>query len=141
MADWPSLEISITRFKDIGPFNNGHLDFTNENGQYSPVTIITGENGTGKTIILDAIRTLLGDDILSQFHSTLLELPNNQIRENGRELNDAEISILRRFASPDYPFSLMFKLLLRKLGFESRFYRINLYLSTLNSLFQTILAR
>lgn len=117
MADWPSLEIAITRFKDIGPFNNGHLDFTNENGQYSPVTIITGENGTGKTIILDAIRTLLGDDILSQFHSTLLELPNNQIRENGRELTDAEISILRRFASPDYPFSLMFKLLLRKLGF------------------------
>ncbi len=29
--------------KDIGPFNEGHLDFTNEDGHYSPVTIITGE--------------------------------------------------------------------------------------------------
>lgn len=49
--------------KDIGPFNEGHLNFTNEDGDYSPVTIITGENGTGKTIILDAIRTLLMGNI------------------------------------------------------------------------------
>lgn len=49
--------------KDIGPFNEGHLDFTNEDGQYNPVTIITGENGTGKTIILDAIRSLLMGNI------------------------------------------------------------------------------
>jgi len=57
------LELSL---KDIGPINNGHLDFTNENEQYCPVTIITGENGTGKTIILDAIRTLLGGDIINR---------------------------------------------------------------------------
>ena len=49
--------------KDIGPFNEGHLNFTNEDGDYSPVTIITGENGTGKTIFLDAIRTLLMGNI------------------------------------------------------------------------------
>lgn len=49
--------------KDIGPFNEGHLFFTDENGQYNPVTIITGENGTGKTIILDAIRTILMGNI------------------------------------------------------------------------------
>ncbi|MFZ1581672.1 MAG: AAA family ATPase, partial [Saprospiraceae bacterium] len=49
--------------KDIGPFNEGHLNFTNEDGQYNPVTIITGENGTGKTIILDAIRSLLMGNI------------------------------------------------------------------------------
>jgi len=52
--------------KNIGPFNEGHLDFTNEDGQYNPVTIITGENGTGKTIILDAIRTLLIGNIKSR---------------------------------------------------------------------------
>ncbi len=57
------LELSL---KDIGPINNGYLDFTNENEQYCPVTIITGENGTGKTIILDAIRTLLGGDIINR---------------------------------------------------------------------------
>ena len=52
--------------KDIGPFNEGHLDFTNEDGQHNPVTIITGENGTGKSIILDAIRTLLMGNIKSR---------------------------------------------------------------------------
>lgn len=52
--------------KNIGPFNEGHLDFTNEDGQYNPVTIITGENGTGKTIILDAIRSLLMGNIKSR---------------------------------------------------------------------------
>ncbi len=50
----------IVLFND---FNEGHLNFTNEDGDYSPVTIITGENGTGKTIILDAIRTLLMGNI------------------------------------------------------------------------------
>jgi len=45
-----------------------------------------------------------------------MELKDNQITENGRDLTQAEIAILRRFSSSDYPFSLMFRLLLRKLG-------------------------
>jgi hypothetical protein len=44
--------------KNIGPFIEGHINFISEedNIQKPPVTIITGENGTGKTIVLDAIR-------------------------------------------------------------------------------------
>lgn len=45
---------------NVGPFKELHLTFpseTDENGKY-PVTIITGENGTGKSIILDSLRLL-----------------------------------------------------------------------------------
>jgi predicted ATP-binding protein involved in virulence len=47
--------------KNIGPFIEGNINFISEedNLQKPPVTIITGENGTGKTIVLDAIRGLL----------------------------------------------------------------------------------
>lgn len=47
--------------KNIGPFIEGKINFIlkEDNTQNPPVTIITGENGTGKTIIIDAIRGLL----------------------------------------------------------------------------------
>lgn len=38
--------------KNIGPFLEGEIEF-------DQVTILTGENGTGKTVILDAIRKML----------------------------------------------------------------------------------
>ena len=44
--------------KNIGPFSNATLSFEKEGGVY-PVVILTGENGTGKSIIIDAIRTTL----------------------------------------------------------------------------------
>ena len=46
--------------KNIGPFKEGHIDFIDDvnKDEAAPVTIITGENGAGKTIILDAIRAL-----------------------------------------------------------------------------------
>ncbi len=55
------MRIQYLDIKNIGPFREGHIDFITENDSLEkpPVTIITGENGTGKTIILDAIRGLL----------------------------------------------------------------------------------
>lgn len=53
---------------------------------------------------------------LIEFYGTFLKLKDNQITENGRDLTEDEIVILRRFAQPDYPFSLMFRLLLKKLN-------------------------
>lgn len=52
------MRIQSLDIKNIGPFREGHLEFISENdsSEPPPVTIITGENGTGKTIILDAIR-------------------------------------------------------------------------------------
>jgi len=47
--------------KNIGPFRDVCMEFSTErdNKGKLPVTIITGENGTGKTIILDSIRAIL----------------------------------------------------------------------------------
>lgn len=50
------LDLSL---KNIGPFQEASLSFGEEYEGKMPVTIITGENGTGKTIVLDAIRGLL----------------------------------------------------------------------------------
>lgn len=46
--------------QNVGPFDDARLEFlTGEPGEV-PVAIITGENGAGKTIVLDAIRGLFG---------------------------------------------------------------------------------
>ena len=49
--------------QNIGPFDDAHLEFWNPASkpvEPAPVAVITGENGTGKTILLDAIRGLFG---------------------------------------------------------------------------------
>lgn len=52
------MYIESLSLKNIGPFTEAELQFPTEKGAdgHIPVTIITGENGSGKTIILDAIR-------------------------------------------------------------------------------------
>lgn len=59
------------QLKNIGPFKEASLTFIGENDDQKrpPIMIITGENGTGKTIILDAIRALL----LGPYNSTGLD--------------------------------------------------------------------
>jgi ABC-type phosphonate transport system ATPase subunit len=51
------LDLSL---QNIGPFDEARLEFLSDPEDPVPVTIITGENGTGKTILLDAIRGLFG---------------------------------------------------------------------------------
>lgn len=50
--------------KNIGPFDEAHLDFRavpgSEATEVVPVTFVTGENGTGKSIVIDAIRAAFG---------------------------------------------------------------------------------
>nr|WP_315156572.1 AAA family ATPase [uncultured Flavobacterium sp.] len=53
------MKIKNLSLKNIGPFLEANLDFIIDDNQKTPVIIITGENGTGKTIVLDAIRGLL----------------------------------------------------------------------------------
>ena len=77
------MRIQSLDIKNVGPFREGHLEFIPENDDpvNPPVTIITGENGTGKTIILDAIRGVF------MGHYTALE--RNIVRQGG----DFEISL------------------------------------------------
>jgi hypothetical protein len=51
------LELSLT---NIGPFDEAHLEFLSDPEDPVPVSLITGENGTGKSILLDAIRGMFG---------------------------------------------------------------------------------
>ena len=56
------MRINKLYIKNIGPFKEAELEFANdfntENGA-QPVTIITGVNGAGKSIVIDAIRAAL----------------------------------------------------------------------------------
>lgn len=54
------MYIKSLHIKNIGPFREAYVNFpTVSHDQKMPVTIITGENGTGKSIIIDAIRASL----------------------------------------------------------------------------------
>ena len=55
-----SMNIKDLTLKNVGPFKEMRLDFPctpNASGKL-PVTLITGENGTGKSVILDSLRML-----------------------------------------------------------------------------------
>lgn len=58
------MKLLDLHLKNIGPFLDDTIEFATFDNSKRQVTIITGENGTGKTIILDAIRGLL----LGQFN-------------------------------------------------------------------------
>lgn len=52
------LELAV---KNIGPFDEARVEFLREDEGLKPtVTFLTGQNGTGKTILLDAIRGFFG---------------------------------------------------------------------------------
>lgn len=54
------MNIKDLTLKNVGPFKEMHLDFPftpNASGKL-PVTLITGENGTGKSIIIDYLLML-----------------------------------------------------------------------------------
>ena len=76
------MKIKNLKLKNVGPFREAELDFPQErdaNGKL-PVTIITGENGTGKSVIIDAIRLLLnynsriGRDIVPDHNDFRMEM-------------------------------------------------------------------
>src|SRR4051812_48321468 len=57
------LELDV---RNIGPFREAHLEFLSEPEELPPVALITGENGTGKSIILDAIRARHGEQLCAR---------------------------------------------------------------------------
>lgn len=51
--------LSYLKLKNIGPFKEQTISFVKDDGAEYPVVIFTGENGTGKSIVIDAVRTAL----------------------------------------------------------------------------------
>tara|TARA_R100000306_G_scaffold22765_1_gene26138 strand:- start:1057 stop:2277 length:1221 start_codon:yes stop_codon:yes gene_type:complete len=52
------MRIRNLNLTNIGPFKKAELEFISDNTDELPIICITGENGTGKSIIIDAIRAL-----------------------------------------------------------------------------------
>lgn len=61
------MKILNLHIKNIGPFREACLDFASDFEESIPVTIITGMNGAGKSIIIDAIRAAFcGGEVLER---------------------------------------------------------------------------
>ena len=54
------LRLVSLAMENIGPFDKAEIEFATGDDGAPAVTILTGENGTGKTIVLDAIRGMFG---------------------------------------------------------------------------------
>ncbi|WP_417364529.1 AAA family ATPase [Galbibacter sp.] len=54
------MRVKNLKLENIGPFKNAQLEFISDDNELEkpPVVCITGENGTGKSIIIDSIRAL-----------------------------------------------------------------------------------
>jgi predicted ATP-binding protein involved in virulence len=55
-----TMRLLSLALENIGPFDDAELRFLDGAEDPVPVSFITGENGTGKSIVLDAIRGLFG---------------------------------------------------------------------------------
>ena len=98
------MRINNLSLHNIGPFDWTALDFCpDEIGESNPpVIIITGENGTGKSIILDAIRSLfmgvydnVERDIVSSDDFHIIA----EIELNGKQINFATANKKKPFAT------------------------------------------
>lgn len=79
------LDLSL---ENIGPFDHAKLTFLDAPDEQPAVAVITGQNGTGKTIVLDAIRMLL--------HS--YGQPARKIlRDSSNSMIEGKFSFRRRF--------------------------------------------
>lgn len=54
------MRVKHLSLQNIGPFIEADMEFMTDADEKPPVVLITGENGTGKSIILDAIRAMFG---------------------------------------------------------------------------------
>lgn len=102
------MKLLDLHLKNIGPFLDDTIEFATFENSKKQVTILTGENGTGKTIVLDAIRKmLLGDNDLyknvkRQIHRSLdfkidlnLKIRDEIINLESSELTDDGLVVLR----------------------------------------------
>lgn len=84
------MKLLNLHIKNIGPFKEASLDFATEfrKGKAEPVTIITGINGAGKSILIDAIRaafcgmSILERDIVADEKDFYIKM---QLENNGNK--------------------------------------------------------
>lgn len=62
------MRVERLELENVGPFREAAIDFATEAPR---VTLLTGENGTGKTAILDAIRLVFGEHFCKDVRNIL----------------------------------------------------------------------
>ena len=63
------MKIENLHIKNIGPFKDAVIEFATDYNEITgeqPVTIVTGMNGAGKSIVVDAIRAALSGQQLER---------------------------------------------------------------------------
>lgn len=63
------MKIKSLHIRNVGPFKDATVDFTtidSEETYEAPITIITGMNGAGKSIVIDSIRAILSSQSLER---------------------------------------------------------------------------
>ncbi len=110
------MRIKDLSLKNIGPFKEANLEFFSDNTELDnpPVIFITGENGTGKSIIMDSIRAILNGafqnvlerDIISSkdfcinanfyINDKYVNIISSKKHENSFDTNDIELNKLFR---------------------------------------------
>jgi energy-coupling factor transporter ATP-binding protein EcfA2 len=93
------MRIKELHLTNIGPFNDAHLEFAADDAPR--VTIITGENGTGKTIVLDAIRGLFGPNYAGQLERSIFRQEQSFLAKGIVEYdNTAQELFFDRYENP-----------------------------------------
>lgn len=109
------MKIENLHIRNIGPFKDARIEFNTdfeENGA-QPITVITGVNGAGKSIVLDAIRCALsgqniGRDIVADRHDFLIEMDVVLEGEKAHISTDSIESDHIKYANYKYVRPLMF---------------------------------
>lgn len=83
------MRIMRLQLSDVGPFVNAELEFMQPKEEHPPVVLITGENGTGKSIILDAIREVFGE----HYSSLNRDIRRNSARERSQIVLSTSIKL------------------------------------------------
>src|SRR6186713_839065 len=71
------MRIFNLELKNIGPFKSAACTFRDEDDEGGNVTIITGLNGTGKSVIIDAIRSLLLGPYSTEIERNIIQDKND----------------------------------------------------------------
>ncbi|GEN76376.1 hypothetical protein [Chryseobacterium hagamense] len=111
----PNIDIAVSEV--LNPFRNSDDEI--ENNLYFEDEYILSDSELGKKTIkkyrLDSENLdLKRSKLLHKFKNQLIEIKSNIIKEGRDTYNDEEALKLKRFADKDAPFSLMFRLILKK---------------------------
>ena len=97
------MKIKGLSLKNIGPFRTAKLNFcVKDSTDVAPVTIITGMNGTGKSIVIDSIRTILEGTNLTSVRNIIAD-PTIFSIELDCEIDKVEHKLITRHLSGNQP--------------------------------------